>query len=374
MKKHIFTSEEISKIWGFYDEFRKTEALNALYSTPQHRTSNTFRHVNLVTQQALYHCFKKGIVVDFESLIRGAMLHDLFFYDWRKDKSKKRKHLWRHPQIAYNNASKIFDLNETEKDIIVNHMFPITLTKIPRSKEARIVSLMDKKVTMMEVFGSRKRTVIFDLDGTLVNTIPDLLDAINYALVKHNLEPIPPERFTSLAGGGIEKTLRRILPDEIDDIEYRKILADYIEFYEVHCADKSSPYEGVYDTLKLLKQEGYRIGVVTNKREDLGRKIINKLYPNIADEIVGTGPGIRPKPSYDMMNIIRNRMKLRMRNTIIYVGDTETDDEFARNALLHRLIVTYGFRTKEELIRSNVKALFIESPEDLLHFILRRKK
>ena len=121
MKKHIFTQEEIKKIWDFYLDFRNDPALNQLYSTPQHRTSNTFRHVNLVTQQCLYHCFKKGLEVDFESLIVGAMLHDLFFYDWRKDKSKKRKHLWRHPQVAYENATKLYDINEKEINILCGH-------------------------------------------------------------------------------------------------------------------------------------------------------------------------------------------------------------------------------------------------------------
>ena len=218
------------------------------------------------------------------------------------------------------------------------------------------------------------KALIFDLDGTLVNTIPDLMDAINYALKKHNLSPISPDKFTSLAGGGIEKTLRKVLPSEIGEIEYRQILKDYIEYYEVHCDDKSVPYEGMYDVLKVLKQEGYRIGVVTNKREDLGRRIISKLYPNIADEVVGTGPNVRPKPHYDMMNLIRNRMKLRRRKSIIFIGDTEADNDFAKNALIHRLIVTYGFRTKEELIKKKIDAIFIESPSDILYFVLRRKK
>ena len=155
MKKIYRTKEEVTKIWDFYYEFSKNPVLVNLYNTPQHRTSNTYRHVCLVTRLCLYHAIRKNLDYDYVSLTRGAFLHDLFFYNWRIDKEGRKHHLTRHPETAINNAKKYFELNDTEIDIIRNHMWPITITKFPKTKEGRLVMMMDKKATMIEFFNKR---------------------------------------------------------------------------------------------------------------------------------------------------------------------------------------------------------------------------
>ena len=165
--KRIISRDEQLKIWRFYISFRTNPILNKLLNTKQHRTSNTYRHVSLVAKKAVQYALKRNLDIDYYSLIRGAFLHDLFFYDWRKNKDKAFHHLTRHPQEAYENAKQYFDLNETEKDIIISHMWPITLFHFPKTKEGRIVMRVDKLTTFKEVFAKSKEIIIFDLDGTL---------------------------------------------------------------------------------------------------------------------------------------------------------------------------------------------------------------
>ena len=369
MKKRNLTKEEIDKIWAFYYEFSKNPVLNNLYSTPQHRTSNTYRHVCLVTRLCLFHAIKKKMDIDYYSLIRGGFLHDLFFYDWRVDKAGRKHHLTRHPETAINNAKKYFELNEKEIDIIRNHMWPITITKFPHSREAKLVSIMDKKATMIEFFNKRKRLIIFDLDGTLVDTIPDLNASLNYMASEMGFPPLSLEHTRIFIGNGVPVLVRRSIPKDTSEADYLKALEIFKAHYIEHAFDKSVPYEGMFDTLRRLRKRGYSLAVVTNKNEEMAKKIIDHFYPKLFLTVVG-GNGIRkPKPDYDMINELRNRIKIRRPRSSVYIGDTEIDYITARRALIPAYIVTYGYRKKEEIEDLHFKNVtYIDSPSDILMY------
>ena len=262
--KRIISRDEQLKIWRFYISFRTNPVLNKLLNTKQHRTSNTYRHVSLVAKKAVEYGLKRNLDLDYYSLIRGAFLHDLFFYDWRKNKDKAFHHLTRHPQEAYENAKQYFDLNETEKDIIINHMWPITLFHFPKTKEGRLVMRIDKFITWKEVFSKAKDIIIFDLDGTLLDTLQDLANAVNYSLKKHGY----PERdlnYIRLAiGNGTNMLIKRCAPEGTDENTLDILLSDFRKYYFAHVNDYTKPYPGNYDALRSLKRRGYRLAVATN--------------------------------------------------------------------------------------------------------------
>ena len=368
-KKRYRNEEEINKIWDFYYEFSKNPILNKVYSTPQHRTSNTYRHLCLVTKECLRYALLHQLDLDYHSLIRGAFLHDLFFYNWRVDKESRKHHLTRHPAIALENARKEFgDLTPIEEDIIRNHMYPITLFHRPKTLEGKIVSHMDKKVTWIEFFNRKKKTIVFDLDGTLIDTLPDLNASINHMCETCGY-PLKDMEHTRISiGNGIKVLVRKSIPEGTSEEDYQKALEIFKKYYKDHCLDKSRPYPQMADVLRRLRKRGYRLAVVTNKNEDMAKKILGKYYPNIFMEIIGANGIRKPKPDYDMINELRNRMKIRRRKMAVYIGDTEVDYIYAKRALLAPYIVTYGYRTKKELLELDLKAHYIDEPLDILGY------
>ena len=349
MKKRLISRDEQLKIWRFYISFRSNPVLNKLLNTKQHRTSNTYRHVSLVAKKSVQFALKRNLDIDYYSLIRGAFLHDLYFYDWRKEKGKAAHHLTRHPQEAYDNAKQYFDLNDIEKDIIVNHMWPVTFRHFPKTKEGWIVNRIDKAVTFKEKKKKKKDIIIFDLDGTLLDTLDDLMNAVNYALKKHHY-PTRDREFVRLAiGNGTNILIKRCAPAGTSEEEQEEILKDFRTYYFAHVNDYTKPYPGNYEALRELKRRGYRLAVATNKLHSAANDLIAAHFPGLFEYVQGDDGHVRKKPSYDMIAAIRGQMRIRRNDKILYVGDTNVDYQTAKNAGLKCVIVTYGYRTKDEM-------------------------
>lgn len=137
-----------------------TSNFKHMKSIPQHKNSSLYIHSILVA----YNCYlvaKNNNKYDMNVVIRGALLHDYFLYDWRKNKELLKGHGFNHPKIALENAKKEYDLCDKEIDIIINHMWPLTLFHIPKSKEAWLISRIDKKVTIYEVFKKDLKSIIY---------------------------------------------------------------------------------------------------------------------------------------------------------------------------------------------------------------------
>lgn len=375
MKKPI-TPEELKLIEETYSEMKNHECLQKIYRTPQHRTSNTYRHVSWVAKESIKWCIKKCKHYDFHSLIRGAFLHDLFFYDWRKDKKAMRGHLHAHPDRALNNAKKYFELTPTEVDIIRCHMWPINLFRFPKTPEGRLVMKMDKKVFWMEILHKKKHLLIFDLDGTLLNTLPDLNKAVNYSLEKNGFSTKDMEHTRLAIGNGVAMLIKRSLPEDVNDEIYQKVLNDFREYYEQHYCENTTAYEGMFDTLTSLRRRGYRLAVSTNKREDIANELVEKFYPGLFETVCGDDNKRKKKPSADSIKEIMKRLKVRNKSRVTYIGDTEVDFQTAKNGFVNNILVTYGYRTFQELVERNLNILnFAEKPEDLKDlFALKTKK
>ena len=193
-----------------------------------------------------------------------------------------------------------------------------------------------------------KKLLIFDLDGTLINTLEDLKNAVNHALTLQNFPLRTQEQVRKDIGNGVAKLIARSIPDHEDNPLYLDTLKKFREYYSVHSMDYSVPYEGVYEALINLKQEGYLLAVATNKLTEIAKILMDKFYPNIFDIVQGDEPGMDRKPAPMMVHSICQKLNVPLKDAF-YIGDTNVDMQTGMNSGVDFVLVTYGFRTKEEL-------------------------
>lgn len=208
---------------------------------------------------------------------------------------------------------------------------------------------------------------IFDLDGTLADTLYDLADATNYALEKLGYPVHPYESYKQFVGNGVQKLCYRALPDDKKD-DTEKLLEIFSDYYGKHFLDKTALYSGMKKTLETLRENNVILAVATNKPQDFARKIVNKLLPEFNFIKVLGGCSERPKkPDVAIINEIISG--LPEQENIFMIGDSNVDIQTAKNAGIHSIGCAWGFRGVEEL--KNAGADFIAySPEDIAGFIL----
>jgi phosphoglycolate phosphatase len=214
---------------------------------------------------------------------------------------------------------------------------------------------------------NRFKTVLFDLDGTLLNTLTDLAGCLNRALEKHGQETHPEERVRAFVGQGVRMLLIQALPGGEDNPLYAPIMADYRADYAVHGSDHVTIYEGIVPLLAELKRRGVTIGVVTNKPEKDAAPMIQKFFGDTFSLVVGKRPENDPKPAPDSVFIAMEALGATREDTL-YVGDTEVDFKTAENAGIPCALVEWGFRSKAELDALGAFRV-IAKPEELLNLI-----
>lgn len=197
--------------------------------------------------------------------------------------------------------------------------------------------------------------VIFDMDGTLLDTLEDLTDAVNVALEQNGYPTRTLEEMRCFVGNGAGNMIRRAAPEGVDT---KPVMDAFLEWYGAHCQDKTRPYDGILSALENLKKD-YPLAVVSNK-PDYAVKLMSKaLFPGVHG--VGEREGIPRKPAPDMLY---SAMKQIGVEKCIYVGDSEVDLATARNAGVPCISVLWGFRTEEELLRAGA-AIFCTHPGEL---------
>lgn len=215
--------------------------------------------------------------------------------------------------------------------------------------------------------------VIFDMDGTILNTIDDLTDASNFINQKYGYPLHTVEEFKFFVGNGIPKMIQRSLPADVSESTYKKILEEYIEYYGNHCAIKTAPYEGVVDCIKKLRAEGIKIAVNTNKVESAAIDLCNTYFPGCFDIISGSRPGIPPKPAPDGIFEILKRADITLEDaqhgnsdgsaTACYIGDSDVDLQTGINSGLDFIGVDWGFRGRDFLINHGAKTVVMNADE-----------
>ncbi|MBQ7295054.1 MAG: HAD family hydrolase [Clostridia bacterium] len=190
---------------------------------------------------------------------------------------------------------------------------------------------------------------IFDLDGTLLDTLGDLHSAVNFALRKFRFPERSLEEIRTFIGNGVVKLMERSTPDGTDPVIQRKCLDIFRKHYLSHMADTTSPYEGVTELLKSLRGEGIKIAVVSNKLHPAVEDLCESYFPGLIDKAVGVSVEDERKPS--PINVLKTLGHFGTdRYSAVYIGDSEVDVQTAHNAELKCIGVTWGFRSKDELV------------------------
>ena len=196
-----------------------------------------------------------------------------------------------------------------------------------------------------------KDLVIFDLDGTLLNTIADLGNACNYALSKVGLSEHPLSAYNYMVGNGARKLLERAAPDA-DETQIDELFKDFRIFYDAHCTDLTKPYPGIPELLDSLNSKGIKLAVASNKYQNAVDKIIPFYFPNIPFVAVyGERPGFPKKPDPSIIFGILNDSPT-LKKDVLLVGDSGVDIETARRACIESAGITWGFRPVSELRNS----------------------
>ena len=215
----------------------------------------------------------------------------------------------------------------------------------------------------------RNKLVIFDLDGTLLNTIGDLANACNYMLSLRSLPQHTYEAYCSFVGNGIRRLVERALPEELLSEDYVKAArADFMAYYMAHIDEMTQPYDGILSLVETLQERGYKLAVASNKFQAGTSKLIAKFFPDTPFvDVCGNREGVPLKPDTDLVDIILEKAALPL-DRCIMVGDSAVDIETAHNAGIHSIGVKWGFRSTEELQGADAEHI-VGSTEELLQVI-----
>lgn len=216
------------------------------------------------------------------------------------------------------------------------------------------------------------RCVIFDLDGTVLNTLEDLADAGNYALSQLKLPVHPTESYRYYVGNGIPKLIERMLPLGADSQTYEKASELFRSYYNAHMNDKTVPYSGIPALLDQLKSRGIKLALVSNKAHEFAAEMIGRYFGNSFDAVFGSVEGFPKKP--DPYWVLRALETLSAApNEAFYVGDSGVDMQTARRAGLTACGVLWGFRDRDELTENGAE-LLCGDPEELFEMITAGKR
>lgn len=199
-----------------------------------------------------------------------------------------------------------------------------------------------------------KKLVIFDLDGTLLNTIADLAHSTNYALNKLGYPTHEIEKYNFMVGNGIDKLFERALPEEEKSKEnVLRVRKEFVPYYDIHNADDSRPYPGIPELLSYLQDAGVQIAVASNKYQAATQKLVDHYFPEIHfTAVLGQREGVKVKPDPIIVSDILEIAKVA-KEEALYVGDSSVDMQTAANAGVTACGVTWGFRPRTELEEFN---------------------
>lgn len=208
-----------------------------------------------------------------------------------------------------------------------------------------------------------KKAVIFDLDGTLLNTLEDLRTAVNLALAANGYPVRTLEEIRFAVGNGIRKLIARSVPEGTLPEAEEAVFARFREEYGIHCSDTTAPYAGVPELLRRLREEGFLLAVVSNKADFAVQKLAEQYFPGCFDAVLGETEGLSRKPAPDMVEEVLRRLGVQ-KEEAVYVGDSEVDVATARNARLSCISVTWGFRERA-VLEEHGAVCFADNTEEL---------
>jgi phosphoglycolate phosphatase len=209
-------------------------------------------------------------------------------------------------------------------------------------------------------------TYIFDLDGTLLDTLDDLAESVNYALRTHGMPGHSTDDVRRFVGNGVRKLMERAVPDGADNPLFEETFATFRQHYMTHSLDTTRPYKGIPETLAALKARGCRLAVVSNKMMAATQSLCSHFFPDTIEVAIGEheAEGIRKKPAPDTVIAALDALGVG-KERAVYVGDSDVDIQTARNSGLPCISVLWGFRDRDFLKQHGAES-FISTPSELI--------
>ena len=209
-------------------------------------------------------------------------------------------------------------------------------------------------------------TYIFDLDGTLLDTLDDLAASVNYALRTHGMPGHSTDDVRRFVGNGVRKLMERAVPDGADNPLFEEAFATFRQHYMTHSLDTTRPYKGVPETLAALKARGCRLAAVSNKMMAATQSLCSHFFPDTIEVAIGEheAEGIRKKPAPDTVIAALDALGVG-KERAVYVGDSDVDIQTARNSGLPCISVLWGFRDRDFLKQHGAES-FISTPSELI--------
>lgn len=215
------------------------------------------------------------------------------------------------------------------------------------------------------------KAVIFDLDGTLLDTLTDLYESANKMLDLSGYPSRTIDEIRQFVGNGMKKLVERCLPCRVEEKEFENLYNRFRKIYSENMENNTCPYDGIEDCLKTLKNMGIASIVISNKNHDAVNNLCNKYFGNLVSASYGVRDGVLPKPDKEMVKIALDKFSLN-ENECIFVGDSETDILTAKNASIRSIGVLWGFRSFEVLRNSGADEI-INNPSEIVNLIKKNK-
>ena len=210
-------------------------------------------------------------------------------------------------------------------------------------------------------------TVVFDLDGTLLDTLTDLMNSVNFALRKHDLPERSYQEIRSFVGNGVRLLVERAVPEQTTAELTDSVFSSFRQHYMEHCKDTTKPYEGIVELLKELKEKEYKLAIVSNKLQGAVSELNEQFFSDFVEVAIGESENVRRKPAPD--SVLRALELLgSSKDETVYVGDSDVDVATAAAAGLDCISVLWGFRD-EELLRKCGAENFVSAPQKVIELI-----
>ena len=207
------------------------------------------------------------------------------------------------------------------------------------------------------------KAVLYDMDGTVLDTLADLTDAVNTALRRFGFAEQPASHVRDVLGNGARRLINRSLPEGVDPETAEEVLVFYKPYYDAHCREKTAPYPGIIALMQRLREAGVKQAVVSNKPDGAVKELAGLFFGGLIESAVGESETVRLKPCPDAVLAAAALMGVG-KDECVYVGDSEVDIETARNAGMDCISVAWGFRD-EDMLRASGASCIVHSADEL---------
>ncbi len=212
----------------------------------------------------------------------------------------------------------------------------------------------------------KKKLYIFDLDGTILDTLKDLAISVNYALAVFDFPPLSDKEVADRTGNGVQRLVELSVPSGTDTKTTFAVFDIFKQHYFYHCADHTRPYDGIKDVICEIRKQGAKCAVVSNKMDSAVQELAKDYFDGLFDFVAGQKDGVRKKPYPDTVLLVLDTFGVRKEDAL-YIGDSEVDIATAKNADMDCLSVAWGFRDRELLKRSGATKI-ISKPIEILQY------